>query len=210
MRKGVLLPAVMLLLGLAACTAAPPPPPPAPVLADPKAACLADLGSYGLRFEPQAAWRDERGCGIEWPVKLPRGTIAWNRPGTLDCRMAATMARFEQQAVQPIALKHFGLQVNRIHHAGTYVCRGERNGTRGRLSQHASGNAIDLWGFELTDGSVVSVSRHWRDQGPKGAFLHEVSRESCRFFNVVLTPNRDKDHWDHLHLDIGPYSLCGY
>ena len=70
--------------------------------------------------------------------------------------------------------------------------------------------AIDLMAFELADGTMVSVKRDWREGGAKAAFLKDVARASCSTFNVVLTPNHDRFHQDHLHLDIGPHTLCGY
>ena len=43
-----------------------------------------------------------------------------------------------------------------------YNCRG-RNGVQGaKLSTHAKGKAIDIGGFKLADGTVVSVLDHWR------------------------------------------------
>ena len=80
----------------------------------------------------------------------------------------------------------------------------------GRLSEHATGRAIDFAGIELADGRVISVKRDWRAGGANGAFLHDLARASCKRFNVVLTPNHDRLHQDHIHLDIGPHTLCGY
>jgi hypothetical protein len=37
-----------------------------------------------------------------------------------------------------------------------------------------------------------------------------VAQGACKIFSVVMTPNRNAEHHDHLHLDIGPYKLCGY
>ncbi|HXP95874.1 MAG TPA: extensin family protein, partial [Telmatospirillum sp.] len=78
-----------------------------------------------------------------------------------------------------------------------------------RLSQHAFGRALDVTGFELADGTVISVMKDWRNRGAKSEFLHQVAQGACKMFSVVLTPNYNAEHHDHLHLDIGPHKLCG-
>lgn len=212
---------------LAGCARPPAPPPPVvvavppPQIIDPETACLQELTRLSVAFEPLRSFAGEDGCGIDNPVRVSRAAIAWNRPGTLSCRLASTMVRYETEVIQPLAMEHFGQAVARIHHAGTYDCRYRRNGKTqvaagsggrkgGRLSEHSRGLAIDIVGFELADGSMVSVKKHWRAGDSRSAFLHKVARASCNTFNVTLTPNHDRLHQDHFHLDIGPYTLCGY
>ncbi|MDA8230884.1 MAG: extensin family protein [Magnetospirillum sp.] len=215
-----------LLALLAACGSPPQPPPPASPepptagLVDPDTACLRDLAAANATFQPLGSF-GRGSCRIANPVRISGGPLAWNHPGILTCRMARTLIHFETDVVQPLALKHFHQAVVRIDHFGTYDCRVRRTETTvaanrlgtskgGRLSEHAMGRAIDLAGFELADGTVVSVKKDWHAGGQRGAFLHEVARASCRVFNVVLTPNHDRLHQDHIHLDIGPNTLCGY
>ena len=213
--------AVTMLVGLCACAAPPPrlaapPPPPAPLL-DPDAACLKDLRDSRVAFEPALEFNTGGSCGVVNPVRVSGD---WNKAGVVSCQMARTVVRFEAEVVQPLAMRHFGQPVKRLNHMGTYDCRTQRNGTKaaaakkgstgGRLSEHSKGQAIDLGGFELADGTVVSVKKDWNGAGAKSAFLQAVAQASCQTFNVVLTPNHDRLHQDHLHLDIGPHKLCGY
>lgn len=215
----------MLLFLAAGCARAPAPAPqlvaPPPQIVDPDTACLQDLSRLAVVYEPLQSFASEEGCGIDNPVRVSRAAIAWNRPGTLSCRLARTMARYESELVQPLALQHFGQPVRKLLHAGTYDCRYRRNGKTqaaagsggrkgGRLSEHSRGLAIDIVGFELADGTVVSVKSDWRRGDARSAFLRQVARGACDVFNVVLTPNHDRLHQDHFHLDIGPYTLCGY
>ena len=214
-----------MLLGLLSACARPVAPPPVavappPLVLDPETACLNELGDMRAVFQPIEAFGEpQEGCGIANPVKISAGAVAWNRPGVLTCPMARTVVRFEAEVVQPAAMARFGQAVKKIHHAGTYDCRVRRNSTQmaaslggsrgGRLSEHAKGQAMDIVAFELADGTMVSVKKVWRGAGAKSAFLQEVARASCSTFNVVLTPNHDRLHQDHLHLDIGPHTLCG-
>lgn len=215
-----------LLLGVAACSSPPPPrvvqPAPPPVMLDPDTACLKDLEILGVSFQAVPSFGDPgQGCGIGNAVKVSATGVAWNRPGVVSCGMARVLARYQTDVLQPLAQQRFGQPLKRIHHAGTYDCRVQRNNTTakaaslggsrgGRLSEHSKGTAIDLMAFELADGTMVSVKRDWREGGAKAAFLKDVARASCNTFNVVLTPNHDRFHQDHLHLDIGPHTLCGY
>ena len=198
------------------------PQPPPPQIVDPDTACLQDLATLGVSFQPVASFGDPgQGCGIANAVKVSATGSAWNRPGVLSCPMARVLANYQRDVLEPLAQQRFGQSLKKIHHAGTYDCRIRRNnstataaslgGSRGgRLSEHSKGQAIDLMAFELADGTMVSVKRDWRAGGAKAAFLKDVAKASCNTFNVVLTPNHDRFHQDHLHLDIGPHTLCGY
>jgi hypothetical protein len=214
--------AILALLLVGACAAPPPAPPPRPQpILDPDSACLKDLRDRRVAFESQAA-TGAGACSIANPVKVSGGShMAWNRPGVLSCAMARTLERFEAEVVAPIAQRILGQRVARLQHMGTYDCRTRRTETTtaaakgegsrgGRLSEHGRGQAIDVGGFELADGSVISVKKDWKGAGRRSDFLQEVARASCQHFNVVLTPNHNRLHADHLHLDIGPHRLCGY
>jgi hypothetical protein len=172
------------------------------------AQCLAALTAAGVTFEPATMPVTGNGCGIANAVRVRREDAALDRPAAMSCGLAAALARFEREAIQPAALRHLGKRVTALRHFGTYACRRESTG-RDRLSQHAHGNAIDLAGFQLADGTVVSVKEDWQKPGPRRDFLREVARSACTYFSVVLTPAHDATHHDHLHLDIGPYRLCG-
>ena len=54
----------------------------------------------------------------------------------------------------------------------------------------------------------MSVERDWAAPGPKREFLRALAKRACDYFNVVLTPDSDKFHYNHLHLDIGRWRLC--
>lgn len=189
------------------------------MLVPPGQACLAELGRAHAAFQPLASFGEGR-CSIANPVRLTGGSMAWNHPGVLTCEMARRLVEFEAEVVQPLARRYFGQGVKRLNHFGTYDCRTRRTETSvaaarlgtsrgGRLSEHAMGRAIDLAGFQLEDGTEISVKHDWRAGGARGGFLHALARASCDRFSVVLTPNHDRLHQDHIHLDIGPHTLCG-
>ena len=201
--------AAMLVLTLAAagCTATPPPPPVALVPPVTVPECIVGLVERAVLFVPVTNLPTSGRCAVDTPVRLEGAAIAWNHPATVACALATTLQGFESGIVQPLAQAQLGQAVRRVHHLGTYSCRTIRHG--GTASLHASGQAIDVAAFELADGTMVSVKDDWNRPGPKSAFLHAVAARACKVFSVVLTPNYDHDHQDHLHLDIGPSHYCG-
>ena len=192
---------------VAACSSRPTLAPSAP--ADPAAACLAQLDRDHIQYERVPDWHTPEGCGIDQAVRVKQSAIPWNRAALMSCPLASTIWDFETQVVQPAAKRYFGRQVRKISHMGTYNCRGEKgSGHESRLSQHSFGRAIDVAGFELDDGTAISVLKDWRAPGPKSDFLHDVAKGACKVFNMVLTPNTNPLHRDHMHMDLGPYKRC--
>ncbi|MBB5687521.1 extensin family protein [Sphingobium boeckii] len=141
-------------------------------------------------------------CRVANPVKLGGGSRAITlRPHNpaMTCPVAAGMAVWEWEVIQPAARRILGQRVDAIEHIGTYNCRQIRGG--GPLSQHATANAIDIGAFMLGDGTKVSVLDDWTKGGPKAQFLRAVRDGSCGLFSTVLSPDYNAAHANHLHLD---------
>lgn len=100
----------------------------------------------------------------------------------------------------------FGQPVARVEHLGSFACR--NIGTSQRRSQHAYANALDIAGFQLTDGRRISVARDWSGQGDAARFLHRAHQAACDTFHVTLGPDYNAAHRDHFHLDMGLFRQC--
>ncbi len=170
-------------------------------------ACFGALAQRQVDFTRIDDFGSSGGCGIAEAIELHASTASLNQSATLGCPLAVALNDFERQILQPAAQRHFGQHVARIHHFGAYACRG-RSGNAGRLSEHAKGRAIDISAFELADGTILRIKDDWRGAGKRSRFLHDVTRGACGIFRVVLGPNHDRAHHDHLHFDIGPWRLC--
>lgn len=190
---------LLLLLTLAGCSRGPSPE---------VRQCLDTLGKRGVSWSTASAPGPGSGCGIAGGVEVAQLSTPFNQPATMSCALALAVNDFEADVVQPAALRYFGQPVVQIRHFGAYACRSS-TGTRGRLSEHARGDAIDMHGFVLANGTVIEVKNDWYGADARTAFLREIAREACRRFNLVLTPNSNRDHWDHFHLDLGKYKECG-
>ena len=198
---------VVALATLAACAPRAVLPPPSPVPPPPAGgACLDQLSTRGIPFALVAERAAVSGCNVAQAVKVDGLLEPFDKPATMSCDLALRLDEFEINVVQVAAEEHFHRRVVEIYQYGAYACR-DIAGTH-RLSEHAHGEAIDIAGFELEGGLKILVRQHWRGAGERSRFLHEVARGACRMFNVVLTPDANRDHRDHIHLDLGPYKLC--
>ena len=182
-------------------------------LADEAAQCRALLGAAAAGDVPAAPRRATAECGYDNGIRLvpARGEARLAPAGVVtSCPVAAAMVIFERQVVQPGAARHLASEVTAFQHAGSYSCRRLYGRAEGGFSEHAAANAIDITGFQLADGSVVSVLRDWPSQGPKGRFLREIRDGSCRIFATALSPDYNAAHADHFHLDQARRSTSGF
>lgn len=217
--RGWRAPGIGLALGLAVagCTSVPGPAstptpaavvPPSPSDVARLQQCLGDLDEFGIGFQLVPAFSTAKGCGFADGVKVASEGVDLNRPVALSCELALAFANFEYQDVEPLAQRYLHTTITRVYHAGSYDCRAIRGHGKG-LSEHARGRAIDLIGFDLGDRTTVNVAHDWAGPGPKSEFLHALAKRACATFDVVITPDDNAEHHDHLHLDIGGKKFCG-
>lgn len=176
-----------------------------------EAACMASrqvqLSSYvSLRSKPIEG---PGTCGMEKPLKVAafgNGGIGLTSAATLACPVVATTDKWLAEIVQPAAQNVLGAQVIEMR-AGSYSCRAMNNGSgTSRTSEHAYGNAVDVFSFRLSDGRSVTVKDGWRGSPEEQAFLREIFVGACEHFSTVLGPGADAFHYDHFHIDLARHS----
>lgn len=175
--------------------------------------CQAQLARLGIAYSsgPQR-------LGVVDPVTigLPLNGIDYfafeavnpQRRQFMDCSLA--LALFEMsETLKPrgiTAVEHLGVYAYRCI-AGTDPCV---------LSQHAHATAIDLHELRTEGDLTYNVETDWvidpepemtcsaATSEPKDALLHQLACElhGTGLFNIVLTPNFNDDHRDHLHVDL--------
>lgn len=153
-------------------------------------------------------------CGYRDGVRLGQGgaRIARFSPGGLvtSCPVASALLLWDERVVQPAARRHLGSAVVAIQHAGSFSCRRLYGRQTGGWSEHATADAVDVLGFRLADGRVVSVLHGWRGDGEETAFLRQVRDGACQLFTTVLSPDYNAAHRDHLHLDAAYRGPAGW
>lgn len=169
-------------------------------------ACAREVADAGIAY---TRWQviDRRGCRVDTPLRSPRTARASFRPPLeTSCAMLAAWADYERELAEA-ARQILRTSIVEVRHYGSYACRA-MTGNAGRASLHATARAVDISGFVTADGRTISVLRDWDAGDSRERFLHAAAAAACRIFSVVLTPETDRRHADHLHLDIGPWRKC--
>lgn len=142
--------------------------------------------------------------GFEAPAKRP--TSVWE---IVDCRLALAIDDLTQ-----ILAKH---DVVEVAHMSMY--RPPPKGSKAKPARHDAALAIDLGYMVKKDGSLLRVLEDWhggigtktcgKGAGPwpatKAALeIRQILCEAAeaQLFNVVLTPNYNKPHANHFHLEV--------
>ncbi|NOY92326.1 MAG: extensin family protein [Deltaproteobacteria bacterium] len=128
----------------------------------------------------------------------------------------------------------YGRAPRRLVQRGAYNCRSAR-GRRGRISEHAFGNALDFQGLDfprlprgaaapagmprrLRRGFSLRIADHWGPRRTRDAyharFLHALAeqlRGHTEIFRGIVGPPQRR-HRNHLHLDAAPwhYAMFAY
>jgi len=179
-------------------------------------ACMRTLRDAGVEVR-RAEDKDDGGfCQVRGAVTITGGAVTPLRPGglTMQCPLAVRYVIWDRQVLQPAAQAIYGSRVASVNNMGTYACRRIYGSTEvtDRPSEHARANALDVASVTLADGRTVSVAADWDGQGPNGTegagLLRRMRDGACRVFAIVLTPDYNEAHRDHLHLDGSPRGLC--
>lgn len=169
--------------------------------------CEQALSSSGLRVAPQADSPDAK-CPLNDALRVQGGDVALSSSFLASCRLAVSFALFEHHALQPAAQAVYGQAVTRVDHLGSFACRNVYGRENGRLSQHATANALDIAGFRLANGRSISVLKDWPKDNQDARFLRQVRDGACDVFSVVLSPDYNAAHRNHFHVDAGPWWVC--
>lgn len=171
--------------------------------------CLGDLDRLGVRYERLPDRQFSPGCSAVNSVKLVDIGMPVTNLGALKCGLARPFAQWANSAVQQAARAWLDSPVVRIESFGTYACR-PINGVAGnRLSEHARANAVDISGFVLASGRRITVKQDWNGPDPQARnFLRALHQSACRRFNIVIGPDANGFHHDHLHFDMGAGPYC--
>ena len=176
--------------------------------------CRRLLDRAGVRYTVLPARRDGAQCGYDDGVRFASGGARRidYAPANLGiaCPVAAALAMWEWDVVQPAAQAEFGSRVVDIEHFGSYNCRRMYGRDTGSFSEHATADAVDIAGFRLADGTRVTVARDWKEDDAASRFLHRVRDGACDLFATTLSPDYNAAHHDHLHLDQANRGATGW
>jgi hypothetical protein len=150
------------------------------------------------------------GCGWINAVRMVRAGGVHAAFDKITCESAAALTLWLEHDVQQAAHEILGQSVALLRSLGTYSCRNIVGNPLSKMwrSAHATANAVDISGFMLSNGRQISVRAQWHADGAEALFLRRAHDRACRYFHVVLGPDYNQAHYDHFHLDRGPFWRC--
>lgn len=181
-----------------------------------EASCISELGARGARFNALPDTYAAPGCHQLGAVQLTaitgdQSAFAISNLGPVQCNVASAFSNWARFGVDRAARQILGSRLARIETMGSYACRNVA-GTN-RRSAHSRAEAIDVSGFVLADGRRVSLKSDWNGgTSAEREFLRVVKSSACKRFGTVLSPEYDRAHADHFHLEgskgSGTSGLC--
>lgn len=151
-------------------------------------------------------------CRVSEPVRIEalaiRGqngaaTVSFEPPPLLSCAMARTLADWLDRSVQPLARGHFEHDLVSLRVGGGHECRRRNRASAGPVSEHATGQALDIFAFKLGSGASAPQVVVEKPGGlAESRFLDAVRQSACGAFMTTLGPGPDAAHANHLHVDI--------
>jgi hypothetical protein len=190
-----------------------------PAPAEPQAligppACFGTFSERGGIALPAASESGSGACAIAEPVtfraiSMPDGSkVELDSSFTVTCAFAVEILDWVREDLPGIVAHEDG-KLTGITGVGGHACR-PRNGVAGaQISEHATGNALDVFGLRLADGRTVSLVR--TDANTR-SLRERLKTSACARFRTVLGPGSDPSHKDHLHLDMRQrprdYKIC--
>lgn len=162
--------------------------------------CLDDLRAMGVKFEKARKKRN-----VTTPIVVPDmrfGSLLLTPtfrkpPFVMDCRLARGIAQYAELIT---SLGVSELRFSTIYQYRKVRTRRSRR-SRGALSRHALGLAIDVFEIQLATGArVVVKDEYWLHPT---LVLIELALRATGGFRAIISPAVDPvSHRDHLHLEI--------
>ncbi len=174
--------------------------------------CVAELGTGKANFTPLPDKYYGAGCATVDSVQLvgvqgDARAFQVSNLGPVACPLAEKFAGWARYGVDRAAKQILGASLVRIETLGSYSCRNIAGSSR--RSAHATGEAIDVSAFVLSDGRRITLQSDW-DGGSadERQFLRTVQESACKRFGTVLGPQYNAAHRDHFHLELEGGRYC--
>ena len=177
-------------------------------------ACLARLRSLGVKFSAAAPIAAGGGCRVLAPVAITEIApgVRLTPDSRLNCRAAEALANWMRDVVLPAARTDLGSRPAAVVHDSTYVCRRRNGRPDGKLSEHATGNAIDIRAIAFAGRDTLPIRIRNGRASTEKRFQARLRKGACRYFSTVLGPGTDAAHASHFHFDLARrkngYRLC--
>lgn len=182
-------------------------PPPAQTVS-PGAAenCLVALTSLGVEYERVVSGETVPECAVANAVQLSaistrNGGIDLPARPILNCDFARRFAAWVAMIAAPAVKAETGLELTGLQTGPGHVCRQRVGGAK--ISEHATGNAIDVTTLVLADDRQIAVASVGDVNSADYPLLTALKMSACGYFTTVLGPGAAETHEEHYHFDLG-------
>lgn len=178
-----------------------------------EASCIRSLSSNGTRFTALPDTYAGPGCHRLGTVQLmsisgDRNSFAVSNIGAVQCDVANAFSNWARFGVDRAARQILGSPLAQIETMGSYACRNVAGSDK--RSAHSRAEAIDVSGFVLADGRRIRLDEDWTGgSAAEREFLRVVRSSACKRFGTVLSPDYNRAHADHFHLEGANQSFGG-
>lgn len=181
-----------------------------------RTACPAVL--QGLVMAEAVPAISDGACGLRSPYRVTGVSIGGRAVGfsgaaVVNCQMAGELSAWLAR-VDTYVQSVFRSGLVTVKTGPGYMCRGRNRVVGADISEHGFGNALDVMGFVLADGTEIGLPGDWSGDDFAARTMQLAHDTACGHFTTVLGPETNALHADHLHLDLGchgqscTYQLC--
>ncbi|ADU68720.1 extensin family protein [Pantoea sp. At-9b] len=180
-------------------------------LADDPVACLAVMRqaqqSGKVQFTEVAGIQGA--CPVAQPLRITGfGDVTLSSSFLASCSLAVVSTMYVWQSQAQLQQAGMRSPLQRITHVGSYACRNIYHRQQGRLSEHATADAWDITGYQLTNGRWLRVENNWQQPQDASVALHALWRNGCANFGNALGPDYNAAHASHFHFGMRGSGYC--
>jgi hypothetical protein len=176
--------------------------------------CRADLLEMGGDISVVDPVEVSGQCKVPDPVQLKFIHTSIGRvelPGApiLDCPFARQFIVWVADLAAPVVAALAQANLAALSTGPGYECRARTADPSGKISEHASGNAVDIDGIILTNTRRIEIADVANKQHRDHRLLMALRTSACGYFTTVLGPGADASHEAHYHFDLGIHGKSG-
>lgn len=185
-----------------------------PTPGDDFADCRTELNKLGARFTIPEISATDRQCTVPNPVQItaietPAGEVDFPSAPILNCVFAKRFTSWVADVAAPVVKAHTDEALAAIVTGPGYECRTRNGDTTTKISEHASGNAVDIVSFKLADKESMPVANVAKTSHVESRWLMALRVSACGYFTTVLGPGANAAHAEHYHFDLGLHGKSG-
>ena len=184
------------------------------IAADAAADCLASLRSSKVDFDPVVTPAGGEKCQVENPVRMhsvatPLGQVILPESPTFNCHFARQFSLWLSDTGSAVVFAQLNKRLARVATGPGYDCRGRNGDAAAKMSEHATGNAVDITTITTSDGTTIRIADAINPASPSYEVLRGLRTTACGYFSTVLGPGSNAAHASHFHFDMGIHGTSG-